>query len=421
MAVSSTAASTMAMRSRARCGPERSAGGTPLRLAHPRSRLRHVSVVAAVAAAAARALDLERDPAAVRAAHGRLDPRSCPCAGAEKPAMRSKRVRDGDLDADRAALGVVQAERAVVAVDGHDGALVLGRGGGAAGAARARAVTVASSAMSFMDGPPGAGRCATHPCAPAPGKRREAAGLRVGAGSRTTHPGGASARDRGDAPECRGCAPTGAWPACSPSPRSPPTSPPSATRSTGSVVLPGDDGWDAARQAWNLAVDQRPALVALPESAADVQALVDFARTHGLRVAMQGTGHNAAPMGPLDDTMLVKTSRDARRRDRRAQLHRPRRGRRPLDRRHRPRLRGRPRPARRLLARRRRRRLHARRRPELARPPLRPRRQPPALGRGRHRRRPARARLPPRERPSCSGRCAAAAATSAPSSRSSSS
>ncbi|MGH2970000.1 MAG: FAD-binding oxidoreductase [Solirubrobacteraceae bacterium] len=77
---------------------------------------------------------------------------------------------------------------------------------------------------------------------------------------------------------------------------------------TGSVVLPGDDTWDAARQAWNVAVEQRPALVALPRSAADVQALVDFARTHGLRIAMQGTGHNAGPLGPLDDTMLVRTS-----------------------------------------------------------------------------------------------------------------
>jgi FAD/FMN-containing dehydrogenase len=77
----------------------------------------------------------------------------------------------------------------------------------------------------------------------------------------------------------------------------------------GSVVLPGEAGWDAARQAWNLAADQRPALVALPESAADVQALVDFARTRGLRVAMQGTGHNAVPMGPLDDSVLVKTER----------------------------------------------------------------------------------------------------------------
>ena len=70
----------------------------------------------------------------------------------------------------------------------------------------------------------------------------------------------------------------------------------------GSVVLPGDDGWDAARQAWNLAVDQRPAFVALPESAADVQAIVDFARTRGLRIAMQGTGHNASPDGPARRT-----------------------------------------------------------------------------------------------------------------------
>jgi FAD/FMN-containing dehydrogenase len=76
----------------------------------------------------------------------------------------------------------------------------------------------------------------------------------------------------------------------------------------GTVVLPGEVAWDTARQAWNLAVDQRPTLVALPRRAADVQALVHFAHAHGLRIAMQGTGHNAAPMGPLDDTMLVKTS-----------------------------------------------------------------------------------------------------------------
>ncbi|MEA2311063.1 MAG: hypothetical protein QOE28_1031, partial [Solirubrobacteraceae bacterium] len=79
-------------------------------------------------------------------------------------------------------------------------------------------------------------------------------------------------------------------------------------RVQGTIVLPGEDAWDEARAAWNLAVDQRPALVALPRSAADVQALVNFARSRGLRIAMQGTGHNAAPMGPLDGTILVKTS-----------------------------------------------------------------------------------------------------------------
>jgi FAD/FMN-containing dehydrogenase len=77
----------------------------------------------------------------------------------------------------------------------------------------------------------------------------------------------------------------------------------------GEIVAPGDAGWDEARQAWNLAVDQRPAAVALPESAADVVAIVTFARESGLRVAPQGTGHGAATLGELDDTILLKTSR----------------------------------------------------------------------------------------------------------------
>ena len=77
----------------------------------------------------------------------------------------------------------------------------------------------------------------------------------------------------------------------------------------GDVVAPSDDNWDEARQAWNLAVDQQPAAVALPESADDVAAIVAFAKANGLRVAPQGTGHNAGPLGDLGDTILVKTHR----------------------------------------------------------------------------------------------------------------
>jgi hypothetical protein len=77
----------------------------------------------------------------------------------------------------------------------------------------------------------------------------------------------------------------------------------------GDVVLPGDASWDDARRAWNLAVDQRPAAVVLPESAEDVLATVQAARAAGLRVAPQGTGHNAAPLGDLSDTILLKTER----------------------------------------------------------------------------------------------------------------
>lgn len=69
--------------------------------------------------------------------------------------------------------------------------------------------------------------------------------------------------------------------------------------STALFLTPGDPGWDDARTAWNLAVDQHPAVVALPASAQDVVSAVSFARAHGLRVAAQGTGHNAGPLGSL--------------------------------------------------------------------------------------------------------------------------
>ena len=77
----------------------------------------------------------------------------------------------------------------------------------------------------------------------------------------------------------------------------------------GDVFAPGDDGWDEARRAWNLSVDQRPAAVALPESAEDVVTIVAFAAANDLRVAPQGTGHGAAALDGLHDTILLKTER----------------------------------------------------------------------------------------------------------------
>jgi FAD/FMN-containing dehydrogenase len=76
-----------------------------------------------------------------------------------------------------------------------------------------------------------------------------------------------------------------------------------------SLVLPHDPGWNEARRAWNLAVDQRPAAVAIPETAADAAAVVRWARSRGLRIAPQGTGHGASAMGSLAHTVLVKTER----------------------------------------------------------------------------------------------------------------
>ncbi|HYO39940.1 MAG TPA: FAD-binding oxidoreductase [Nocardioidaceae bacterium] len=76
----------------------------------------------------------------------------------------------------------------------------------------------------------------------------------------------------------------------------------------GAVHLPGDPGYDAARTPWNVAVDQRPAAVAYPADAEEVSEVVRAATACGLRVAPQGTGHNAGPLGRLDDVVLLRTS-----------------------------------------------------------------------------------------------------------------
>jgi FAD/FMN-containing dehydrogenase len=49
----------------------------------------------------------------------------------------------------------------------------------------------------------------------------------------------------------------------------------------GKVVLPGDGRFDDARRAWNLAVDQLPAAVVFPESAAEVATAVGYAAGRG--------------------------------------------------------------------------------------------------------------------------------------------
>jgi len=79
-------------------------------------------------------------------------------------------------------------------------------------------------------------------------------------------------------------------------------------RVLGAVVTPGDESWDDARRAWNLALDQRPELVVQAEGVQDVVAAVRFAREQGLRVALQGTGHGGHGLD-LDGAILVKTER----------------------------------------------------------------------------------------------------------------
>jgi FAD/FMN-containing dehydrogenase len=77
----------------------------------------------------------------------------------------------------------------------------------------------------------------------------------------------------------------------------------------GDILLPGDAGYDDARRAWNLATDQRPSGVVFAESSADVVRAVRFARSQGMRIAPQATGHASPSLERLEGAMLLKTSR----------------------------------------------------------------------------------------------------------------
>jgi FAD binding domain len=77
----------------------------------------------------------------------------------------------------------------------------------------------------------------------------------------------------------------------------------------GRVATPNDADWDEARQAWNRAADLKPAAVVFAETADDVAQVAAFAGDGGLKVVGQGTGHGAVALGPLEDTILIKTER----------------------------------------------------------------------------------------------------------------
>src|SRR4030095_597394 len=66
--------------------------------------------------------------------------------------------------------------------------------------------------------------------------------------------------------------------------------------------------WDLQRGGFNLLINQQPAGIAVPQSADDVSEVVRSAAADGKHVAAQCTGHLAAPLGSLTDTVLLRTA-----------------------------------------------------------------------------------------------------------------
>ena len=77
---------------------------------------------------------------------------------------------------------------------------------------------------------------------------------------------------------------------------------------TGSVVRPGDDGYDEARAIWNGAHDARPAVIARCTDAADVRHAIGFARSEGLTVAVRGGGHSIPGFSTVEDGIVIDLS-----------------------------------------------------------------------------------------------------------------
>lgn len=75
----------------------------------------------------------------------------------------------------------------------------------------------------------------------------------------------------------------------------------------GAVHTPDDPDYDGARRAWNLTVEQSPAVVVEPTSADEVVVALRFARTAGLPVAVQATGHGVTRAA--DGALLLLTRR----------------------------------------------------------------------------------------------------------------
>ena len=73
----------------------------------------------------------------------------------------------------------------------------------------------------------------------------------------------------------------------------------------GELLVPGDDGYDAARRVWNGIVDRRPLAVLRCASAADVVAGVAFARDTGAPVAVRAGAHNVAGHATVDDGIVL--------------------------------------------------------------------------------------------------------------------
>src|SRR5438876_1268398 len=76
----------------------------------------------------------------------------------------------------------------------------------------------------------------------------------------------------------------------------------------GTLMRPGDAGYDEARKVHNGLVNKRPALIAQCRDTSDVADAVRLAQQLGLEVAVRGGGHNVAGRATIDGGVMIDLS-----------------------------------------------------------------------------------------------------------------
>jgi FAD/FMN-containing dehydrogenase len=77
---------------------------------------------------------------------------------------------------------------------------------------------------------------------------------------------------------------------------------------SGDVITAGHPGYDEARALYNAMIDKRPRWIVRCHCPADVISAVNFAREHGVLLAVRGGGHNGPGLGSCDGGLVIDLS-----------------------------------------------------------------------------------------------------------------
>lgn len=76
----------------------------------------------------------------------------------------------------------------------------------------------------------------------------------------------------------------------------------------GTLVTPGSEEYDSARDIYNDMIDNKPAMIAYCKDVSDVKTLLGFARERELLVSLRGGGHNGPGLAICEGELVIDLS-----------------------------------------------------------------------------------------------------------------